>query len=82
MWGYTAWRDYRDKDGFARFFIARKFEKAMKEALDGEPELIEEINRRDEFIRYYVLSDSENIPSAVLRIDGNPRENFRDYSLW
>ena len=82
MWGYTAWRDYKDKDGFARFFIAREFEKAMKAAMSGEPKLLENINRRDEFTRYFVISDGKGGSSAVLRIDGNPRENFRDYSLW
>lgn len=82
MWGYTAWREYKDEDGFARFFIARAFERAMKEALIGEPKLLEEINRQEEFTRYFIISDGEGVSSAVLRIDGNPRENFRDYSLW
>ncbi|MFH1037787.1 MAG: hypothetical protein V1789_03845 [PVC group bacterium] len=81
LWGYTAWRDYKKEDGFARFFIARDFEKAMEEALDGNPELLQEFNRRREFTRYFIVFNEKGSAVAVIRIDGNPRENFRDYAL-
>lgn len=81
MWGYTAWREYRVEDGFARFFIARDFERAMKEGLNGSEAALETQNAEIGFTWYHVVRGRDGRPLAVLRIDGNPRENFREYFL-
>lgn len=81
MWGYTAWRDYRTEDGFARFFVAKDFEKAMAAALRGESAELERLNAGNDFTLYRVLRGADGKPVGVLRLDGNPRENFREYGL-
>ncbi len=79
MWGYTAWRAYSNADGFARFFIAKDFEKAMRRAVDGSTADLDQINERNEFIWYKVLPEEKG--KAVLRIDGNSHQSFREYRL-
>ncbi len=81
LWGYTAWREYRNEDGFARFFIAKDFEKAMKEALRGRSGDLDRLNGRTGFNWYQLINDDKGRPLGVLRIDGNPRESFREYFL-
>lgn len=82
MWGYTAWRNaYSNCDGFARFYVAKDFEKAMRQAVDGEAAALDDINARNEFSWYQPLAGADGRPLAVLRIDGNPRYSFRDYRL-
>lgn len=82
MWGYTAWRNsYSNEDGFARFYVAKDFERAMRQAVDGDPADLEDINRRNEFIWYRTLAGPAGRPASVIRIDGNPRHSFREYRL-
>lgn len=82
MWGYTAWRNvYSNEDGFARFYVAKDFEKAMRQALDGKPADLDQINARNEFIWYKPLAGSDGRPNAVIRIDGDSRHSFREYRL-
>lgn len=82
MWGFTAWRGvYTNADGFARFYVAKDFEKAMRRALDGDPGDLQRINARNEFIWYKVLSASGGTARAVVRIDGDSRHSFREYRL-
>ena len=82
MWGYTAWRNaYSNCDGFARFYVAKDFEKAMRRAVDGKAAALDGINARNEFSWYQPLTGADGRPLAVLRIDGNPRYSFRDYRL-
>lgn len=81
MWGYTAWREYKTEDGFAKFFVAKDFEKAMTEAVHGSETNLSKINERREFIWYFIVKDQNGKAIAVIRLDGNPRENFRDYVL-
>lgn len=81
MWGYTAWRDYTNADGFARFFVAKDFEKAMRRAVDGSTADLDQINARNEFIWYKALSGEDGKAEAVVRIDGNSRQSFREYRL-
>ncbi len=82
MWGYTAWRSaYSNCDGFARFYVAKDFEKAMRQAVDGEATALDDINARNEFSWYQPLTGADGRPLAVLRIDGNPRHSFREYRL-
>ncbi len=80
MWGYTAWRNaYSNCDGFARFYVAKDFEKAMRQAVDGDAAALAPINDRNEFIWYQPLAGADGHPQAILRIDGNPRHSFREY---
>lgn len=81
MWGYTAWREYRNEDGFARFYVVKEFEKAMAAALEGNDSDLNRLNDLKEFTRYRLLLDGQKTPVGILRIDGNPRENFREYRL-
>lgn len=82
MWGFTAWRDrYTNTDGFARFYIAKDFEKALRKAIDGYSSNLSEINARNEFIFYKTLEDEEGKTKAVIRIDGNSHQSFREYKL-
>lgn len=81
LWGYTAWRDYKTDDGFARFFVAKDFEKAMAAALRGESAELDRLNAEKNFTLYRALRDGDGKPVGVLRIDGNSRENFREYRL-
>ena len=81
MWGYTAWREYRKEDGFARFFVVKEFEKAMAAALEGREGELDRLNQEKGFTAYRVLRDEQGSPVGILRIDGNSRENFREYRL-
>ncbi len=81
MWGYTALREYKKEDGFAKFFVAKDFEKAMTEAVHGSEANLIRINERREFIWYFIVKDQNGKAIAIIRLDGNPRENFRDYVL-
>ena len=82
MWGFTAWRNvYTNADGFARFYVAKDFEKAMRKAVDGNTDDLEQINKRNDFIWYRLLGASDGAARAVIRIDGNSRQSFREYRL-
>ncbi len=82
MWGFTAWRDvYTNVDGFARFYVAKDFEKAMRRAVDGNPADLAAINGRNEFTWYRLLAGRDGKPAAVVRIDGDSRQSFREYRL-
>lgn len=81
MWGYTAWRDYTNADGFARFFIAKDFEKAIRRAVDGSAADLDQINGRNDFVWYKLLSGENGKVKAVVRIDGNSHQSFREYRL-
>ena len=62
-----------------RFFIARDDDRAVKLALSGDPAWIRQKNGGPGFTWYHVISDSQRRPCAVIQIDGNPRESFREY---
>lgn len=82
MWGFTAWRNsYSNADGFARFYVAKDFEKAMRRAVDGDPAALDPINARNEFTWYKPLPGEDGRLNAVIRIDGNSRHSFREYRL-
>lgn len=81
MWGYTCWRAYQKKDGFARFFVAKDFEVAMAQSLHGPSDAIDGFNKKNEFLWFHLVRGSNGTPIAVVRADGNKNENFREYSL-
>jgi len=80
MWGFRSWRyEYKLKDGFARFFVTKYFEKAMKKAVEGDFQDLNAINEKNTFAFYYPIKKADNTVIAIVRIDGNPNENFREY---
>lgn len=81
LWGYTAWREYRTEDGFARFYAAKEFEKGMAASFTGSTKDLERLNHARDFTVFYPLHNEIQQLIGILRIDGNPRENFREYSL-
>ena len=82
IWGFTAWRSaYSNADGFAKFYIAKDFEKAMRKALDGNGSKTSDINSRNKFVWYKVLNTREGESKAIVRVDGNSSANFREYRL-
>lgn len=81
IWSYNHWGSYDPKQGFSRLFVAKEFEEAIQQALQGKPELLNELNNRTGFQWYAVIKNQQGKPIGVIRIDGNKSENFRDYSL-
>ncbi len=80
MWGYTAWRAfYTNADGFARFYVAKDFEKSMRNALDGDAAGLDVLNARHEFVWYSLLTGPDHASRAVVRIDGDSRQSYREY---
>ena len=61
--------------------MAKDFEIAMAEALHGEPTFLDMLNGESEFRWFHLVMGKNHVPIAVLRIDGNKNENFREYSL-
>ncbi|BAI93951.1 hypothetical protein L1F28_06720 [Arthrospira platensis NCB002] len=81
IWNYDSmWVDYPQK-GFERQIVAKEYEQAIQSAFQGQPELLQALNGTTSFQWYYLIRDQQNQPLAVLRINGNQRENFREYKL-
>lgn len=81
LWGFTAWRAYTNADGFARFYVAKDFEKAMRKALDGNPADLSQINARNEFTWYGLLTGTDGRLKGIVRMDGDSHQSFREYRL-
>ncbi len=81
IWSYETWGSYNRDQGFERRFVAKEYEQAIQAAFAGKPELLEVINDRTGFTWYYVVKNPQDQPIAVLKINGNAQENFRDYRL-
>lgn len=82
MWCFTVGgNSYTNAGGFSRFYVAKDFEKAMQKAFMGNTTDLKQINSQNDFTWYALLSDAGKRPRAVLRITGNSRQSFRDYSL-
>ncbi|MGB3514410.1 MAG: hypothetical protein WBA93_35400 [Microcoleaceae cyanobacterium] len=81
IWSYSSWGTYNEKNGFERLFVAKEYEKAVQGAFQGNPELLKVINGRTGFQWYYVVKNQNNQPITILKINGNPNENFREYRL-
>ncbi|MDT9184816.1 hypothetical protein [Limnospira sp. PMC 289.06] len=81
IWNYDSmWVDYPQK-GFERQIVAKEYEQAIQSAFQGQPELLQALNGTTSFQWYYLIRDQQNQPLAVLRINGNQRENFREYKF-
>jgi hypothetical protein len=64
---------------FERFLAAREFEEAIAQALEGNSSGLQSLNQHNNFTWYHLIEAGDR-PLAVLKIDGNPQENFRDYT--
>lgn len=81
LWRYSNYQvNAEGKPFFERFLPAREFEKAIDQALKGNTTALETLNQRTNLIWYYTIQDEQNQPIAVLRIEGNQSENFREYT--
>ncbi|HEY9848775.1 MAG TPA: hypothetical protein V6D28_04925 [Leptolyngbyaceae cyanobacterium] len=82
MWRYQRYqRNDKGEPIFQRFYVAKDDEKAIRQALKNDSKLINELNKQRNFQWYYPIKDASGSSIAVLRIDGNRRENFRDYKF-
>ncbi len=83
IWKYSSDTiyDQKEKRKLERLFVAKEYEKAIQAAFRGNPELLKVINNRTKFRWYYVVKDKNNQPIGVLKIYGNPNENFREYKI-
>jgi hypothetical protein len=81
IWSYNSWEGYNKNNGFDRTFVAKEYEQAIQAAFAGKPELLQVINERTGFTWYYGVKNPQDKAIAVLRIDGNTQENFREYRL-
>ena len=79
LWGLTAWRSYNERDRFSRFYVSKPFEKSILLSLTEGSEELASINSSPKFEYYHLLVNKYARPIAVLRIDGNPASNFRQY---
>ncbi|MCL1469919.1 hypothetical protein [Argonema antarcticum] len=82
MWRYTRYqRNSKGEPIFERFFVAKDYEKAIKQALKNNSKSLNSLNQKTGFQWYYVLKDARGNSIAVIRVDGNPQENFREYTF-
>lgn len=83
LWSYQvqAWVDYKDRNQFERFFVAKESEKAIQKTLTGDAKALKAINNKTNFTWYYAIEKQPGKPMGVLKIDGKQGENFREYAL-
>jgi hypothetical protein len=80
LWRYTSYPfDAKGQVVFQRFSVVKKFEEAIQQALKGNPKALNELNQKTNLEWYHVIKDEKGQPLAVLKIEGNPSENFREY---
>jgi hypothetical protein len=63
-----------------RFFIAKDDDRAIKLALSGDPAWINQKNGGDGFTWYHLVKDAQGHTRAVLVLDANQQESFREYA--
>lgn len=81
LWRYSNYQvNSQGEPFFDRFLAAKEYETAIEQALNGNPAALEALNRQTNLMWYYVINNAQNQPFAVLRIEGNPHENFREYT--
>jgi hypothetical protein len=72
--------DMADLPRMERFFIAKDDDRAVKLALSGDPAWINQKNGGEGFTWYHLVKDAQGRTRAVLVIDGNQKESFREYA--
>lgn len=68
-----------DHSSFERFFIAKDDDRAIHLALTGDTAWIEQKNGDRGFVWHHLVRDRAGKIRAVLQIQGDPNESFRDY---
>lgn len=82
MWRYQRYqKNEKGEPIFQRVYVAKDYEKAIKQSLKNDSNLLNELNKNNDFQWYYPIKDARGSSIAVLRVDGNRRENFRDYKF-
>ncbi len=80
LWRYTSYPlDPKDQVVFQRFLVVKQFEEAILRSLNGNPKELNELNQKINLEWYHTIKDDKGKPLAVLKIEGNPSENFREY---
>jgi hypothetical protein len=80
LWRHTNYQvNSNGEPIFDRFLAAKEFEEAIAQALEGDPGALQALNQRRDFTWYQLIEEGDR-PLAVLKIDGNPMENFREYT--
>jgi hypothetical protein len=80
LWRYTSYSlDPKGQVVFQRFLVVKQFEEAILRSLNGNSKDLNELNQRIDLAWYQTIKDSQGKPLAVLKIEGNPSENFREY---
>jgi hypothetical protein len=80
LWRFDSANAYSDLPKMERFFIAKDDDRAVKLALAGDPAWIHQKNGGDSFTWYHLVKDTQGRNRAVLVIEGNQRESFREYA--
>lgn len=83
LWRYqtTLHRDWQ-ANRFESFLVARRSDRAVREALNNQGTSIESLNGGPGFVFYHVVRDDSGMALAVVRVDGNSRESFREYERY
>jgi hypothetical protein len=80
LWQFESNDVYDEVPKMERFFIAKDDDRAVKLALSGDPAWIHQKNGGDGFTWYHLVKDAQGKNRAVLVIEGNQRESFREYA--
>jgi len=81
LWRYSNYQvNSQGEPFFERFLAAKEYEVAIEQALNGNPAALDALNRQTNLTGYYIINNAQKQPFAVLRIEGNPNENFREYT--
>ena len=81
IWKYRPYRVYKIEEGFNRCFASRDWEKAISEAFNGSSISLDNLNRQKDFFWYHAIGGKNGGIPAILKIQGNSKENFREYPL-
>ncbi|MGB8703268.1 MAG: hypothetical protein WCD18_27950 [Thermosynechococcaceae cyanobacterium] len=82
LWRYNPYQVNAKGDPyFQRFLIVKTFEEAIAQALNGNPKPLVALNGQTQFEWYHILKNKQGQSLGVLKIYGNPNENFREYRL-
>jgi hypothetical protein len=80
LWRYSSYfSGSKEENGFQRLIAVKTFEEAIQKALNGNPQELESLNRAVNLESYHIIKDPQGKPLAVLKINGNSAEDFRDY---
>lgn len=73
--------DHETSRRFHRSVIIRERERMIKACLSGDPDSLDILNEAYLWEWYTLVRDSNNQTIGLIRMIGNPRENYREYPL-